>query len=86
MRKRPLLHDPECLTWIREAVGLSQCQLARLANIAQPHLSEVESGVRNTTPAQLDRLARALGCPRSALLAAPALAIPPNRAPPLDAA
>jgi len=47
----------------REAAGLSQRELARLARIPQPNISDIERGVQeDITASLLKRLARALGC------------------------
>jgi transcriptional regulator with XRE-family HTH domain len=47
----------------REQLGLSQIDLARLADIPQPRLSEYERGAKtDMTLGTAKRLARALGC------------------------
>lgn len=51
----------------REACGMSQEQLARLAKIHRTYLSGVETGTRNPTLEVVERLAKALGV-RPALL------------------
>ena len=45
---------------IRREKGLSQEELARLANIHQTYLSGVEGGKRNPSVLVLDRIAQAL--------------------------
>jgi transcriptional regulator with XRE-family HTH domain len=53
----------------REAKHLSQVALARKAKIARPYLVRLESGQqRNPSLAVLQRLAKALGVPVTALL------------------
>jgi transcriptional regulator with XRE-family HTH domain len=52
----------------REAKGLSQEQLADLANVHRTYLSGIETGSRNPTLEVVDRLARALDVSPAALL------------------
>lgn len=62
---------PAARTRIREArkrAGLTQEQLASRAGITQSHLSRLELGKYVPTLATLERLARALRIPLSALL------------------
>lgn len=54
---------------IRERSGLSLTELARAAGISQPHLSNLEHGHRQASPATVRRLADALRVPMPALLA-----------------
>jgi transcriptional regulator with XRE-family HTH domain len=54
---------------IRERSGLSLTELARTAGISQPHLSNLERGRRQASPATVRRLADALRVPVPALLA-----------------
>jgi len=56
---------------IRERSGLSITALAARAGVSQPHLSNLESGRRQASPAMVRRLARALAVPVVALLGAP---------------
>jgi transcriptional regulator with XRE-family HTH domain len=56
---------------IRERSGLSISVLASQAGISQPHLSNIESGRRQASPAVARRLAAALKVPVVALVAAP---------------
>ena len=58
---------------IRERSGLSITALAALAGVSQPHLSNVESGRRQASPAVVRRLAIALAVPVVALLTDPDL-------------
>lgn len=54
---------------LREANGLSQEQLADLANVHRTYLSGVETGSRNPTLEVVERLAKALDVDASILLA-----------------
>ena len=53
---------------IRERSGLSLSALAALADVSQPHLSNLERGRRQASPALIRRLALALKVPVVALL------------------
>ena len=53
---------------IRERSGLSLSALAALAAVSQPHLSNIERGRRQASPALIRRLAEALKVPVVALL------------------
>jgi len=53
---------------IRERSGLTLSALALLAGISQPHLSNIERGRRQASPALLLRLAESLKVPVVALL------------------
>lgn len=65
--KRPLDHDPESVAWARRAVGATQRWLAETVGISPGHMSEIEAGTRNAPPHLLNKMARALNCPRSVL-------------------
>lgn len=65
--KHPLNHQPEAVTWAREQAGLTKTQLAQTIGVSLSLISEIEAGTRNATPANLNRLADALNCPRVAL-------------------
>jgi transcriptional regulator with XRE-family HTH domain len=53
----------------REAKGMTQLELARRAKVAQGYISDLEAGTkRNPGIAILQRLAKALGVPVTALL------------------
>jgi transcriptional regulator with XRE-family HTH domain len=53
----------------RRRQDLTQEQLARRAGLSQPHISEIESGVRaHPTGVVIKKLARALGVPVGELL------------------
>jgi transcriptional regulator with XRE-family HTH domain len=56
---------------IRQRSGLSISVLASQAGISQPHLSNIESGRRQASPAVVRRLAAALKVPVVALVVAP---------------
>jgi transcriptional regulator with XRE-family HTH domain len=60
--------NPSGLRVIRERSGLSITALAHLARISQPHLSNIELGRRQPSPAAARRLADALRIPLHALL------------------
>lgn len=45
---------------IRESKGLSQSDLAKLANVDISYISKIETGKRNPSIAMLERLAHAL--------------------------
>lgn len=49
------------LRTIRTLSGISGADLALRANVSRPHLSLIESGARQASPAVLRRLADALG-------------------------
>ena len=68
-RTRPvsLHHEPEAVTWAREQAGLTRRALAERIGISQQLMSEIESGWRSATPANLNKLAAALNCPRVVL-------------------
>jgi transcriptional regulator with XRE-family HTH domain len=59
------------LRHLREARGLTQAQLARLANIPRATWGHLESGAANPTLAVLDKVATALQVPLEELAAAP---------------
>lgn len=65
--KTPLDHDPEAVTWARQAKGWTQAALAQAIGISASHMSEIEAGSRNATPRLLILLAEALNCPVSVL-------------------
>lgn len=62
-----LNHDPASLVWARKNVGWTQSKLATAVQVSKGHMSQIESGKRNATPAILNRIAVALNCPRSVL-------------------
>lgn len=64
-----LLQDGETLRLRRIHAGLNQKDLADKAGLHQSHISLLESGDRSATPRTLARLADALGCKVSDLLA-----------------
>jgi transcriptional regulator with XRE-family HTH domain len=65
--KDPLDHEPEAVTYAREMAGLTKTQLAKACSVSVSLISEIELGTRNATPAMLNRLTRALNCPRVVL-------------------
>lgn len=56
------------IKFLRLARGLRQHQVADLANIPRPHLSQIENGIRNPKPAQLTALAKFFNVPANTLL------------------
>jgi transcriptional regulator with XRE-family HTH domain len=65
--KDPLDHEPEAVTYAREQAGLTKTHLAEACGVVVSLISEIESGTRNATPAMLNKLAKALNCPRVVL-------------------
>lgn len=63
--------NPHALRVIRERSGLSVSDLARMAGLSQPHLSNIETGKRQASPAALRHLADALQVPLLALIGGP---------------
>ena len=63
------LHDPDKLRRKRIEAGLNQTGLAEATGIQQSHISKLERGVSDTTPKSLARIAKALGCTVTDLLA-----------------
>lgn len=61
--------NPHALQVIRERSGLSVSELARRSGVSQPHLSNIETGRRGTSPAVVRALAHALAVPVLALCA-----------------
>jgi transcriptional regulator with XRE-family HTH domain len=55
---------------LRGAKGWSQAKLAKESRVSQPYLSQLEAGTRGKSPGAriLQRLAKALGVPVTALL------------------
>ncbi len=56
----PLDHEPAALRRLRVERGLSQAEVAAAAGTSAGHLSELERGTRNPSPALLGRLAEVL--------------------------
>jgi ribosome-binding protein aMBF1 (putative translation factor) len=65
--KNPLDHEPTAVTYARQQAGLTKTALAGLCEVSVSLISEIESGTRNATPTMLNKLARALNCPRVVL-------------------
>jgi transcriptional regulator with XRE-family HTH domain len=55
---------------VRESCGMSQEQLAASARLHRTYIGGVERGERNIGLQNIFRIARALGCPASRLIAA----------------
>ncbi|MBM9506491.1 helix-turn-helix domain-containing protein [Actinacidiphila acididurans] len=62
-RPRKLHHEPAAVTWAREKSGLTKRALAQAIGISEQLMSEIESGWRNATPANLAKIADVLNCP-----------------------
>jgi transcriptional regulator with XRE-family HTH domain len=67
MRPSKLDHEPEAVTWARKKAGVTKRALAEKIGISEQLMSEIESGWRNATPANLAKIAEALNCPLVAL-------------------
>jgi len=65
----PLDHNPRALRLRRYELGLTQDTIAKRAGISPGHLSELECGKRNALAPTLLRVAAALECPVSELMA-----------------
>jgi transcriptional regulator with XRE-family HTH domain len=66
--KGPLDHEPDAVTYAREKAGLTKTAVAEACGVSPSLISEIEGGTRNATPTMLDKLARALNCPRVVLV------------------
>ncbi len=62
-----MAHDPEAVTAAREKAGLSKRDLAAQIGVSEQLMGQIEAGERNATPANLTKLAKALGCPQAEL-------------------
>jgi transcriptional regulator with XRE-family HTH domain len=62
-RPRKLHHEPAAVTWAREKNGLTKRAVAQAIGISEQLMSEIESGWRNATPANLAKIADVLNCP-----------------------
>jgi transcriptional regulator with XRE-family HTH domain len=60
--RHPLDHDPSKLRKRRVELGRSQAEVADAAGISAGHMSELEGGTRNPSPALFARLAEVLEC------------------------
>lgn len=61
--KTPLDHEPEAVTWARDAAGLTKTELAAAVGVSLSLISEIERGTRNAGPPLIKKLAAALNCP-----------------------
>lgn len=59
---------PNRIRELREAIGLSQAELARRINVTPPALQKVEIGTRKLDQQWMRRVSRALGCTPADLL------------------
>ncbi len=64
--RRELAGESPVKLW-REERGLTQQELAKLAGISKPYLSQIETGKRQGTMATRSAIARALGVPLDVL-------------------
>ena len=67
----PMRVNRYALRVLRERSGLSVSALARAAGLSQPHLTNIESGKRQASPAALVALAIALRVPVVAIICDP---------------
>lgn len=65
--KNPLDHDPVAVWQARQDARLTQQDVADACDVSRSLVAEWELGTRNADAGQLDKLAAALNCPRSAL-------------------
>ncbi|HHW36775.1 MAG TPA: helix-turn-helix domain-containing protein [Bacillales bacterium] len=65
------LNIPHRIKNLRESKGLSKNQLAKLAEISQSYISDLEAGKKNPTIDILDRIAKALETPLTSLISDP---------------
>lgn len=66
--RQPLDHNPAKLRRRRVEAGLNLTELAKRAGCSVSHLSELESGTRNPSPALLSTIAAELGCKTADLM------------------
>ena len=65
-----LVYDPPKIVALREAKGWNQAELARRSGLSQPTVWSLEHGETGMPKFEtLDKVARALGVPREAILA-----------------
>ena len=55
-----LLVTPKELRSVRKAIGLTQGELAHLANTSQVHISRIETGTQEPTLNMMERITKAL--------------------------
>jgi transcriptional regulator with XRE-family HTH domain len=60
--------NPAALTAMRVLGGLSQAELSRRSGVSQGHISELERGDKNASPATIKKLAVAMAVPMAALM------------------
>lgn len=60
-------HAPEGVVYARKKAGLRQQEAADSLGISGPYLSQIERGVRNASPALLNKMADVYNCPRVVL-------------------
>jgi transcriptional regulator with XRE-family HTH domain len=59
--------NPASVVAIREALGMSQAELGRQSGVSQGHISGIEAGEKNASPATIKRLAEAMGVTAAAI-------------------
>lgn len=62
-RVSALDHEPESVLYARNKAGLKQAFAADQLKISAGHLSEIEGGTRNASPALLIKMAELYNCP-----------------------
>jgi transcriptional regulator with XRE-family HTH domain len=62
--------NPHSLRAIREALGWSVSKFATAVETVPGHVSNIEAGRRNASPALVRRMARVLGVPVAAIVTA----------------
>jgi len=72
-RNEQLVRLGQAIKAQREKANLTQERLAHEAHIERAHMSKIERGRRNVTMLNMLRIAAALGCPASEILAAAGL-------------
>lgn len=63
--------NPDALRTIRERSGLTVTALAEMAGTKQAHLSNIEAGRRQASPALIGALAEALRAPLTSIIKVP---------------
>jgi len=61
--KIPTDHEPVAVEYARRKAGLTKTDVARELGVSLSLISQIESGVRNATPAMIQKLAQVFNCP-----------------------
>jgi transcriptional regulator with XRE-family HTH domain len=80
MSESPRLQDSTKLRRKRIEAGMNASDLAKAAGYEASHIRLLERGKRSATPRSLGRIAEALGCPITDLLAPGAFDAPDSKA------